>query len=313
MGSGLLRCLTLLAALSGGQGAPAQEAHDHGHMHARPDAPAVSGPVLYTTEDLAFLHHMIVHHQQALDMAALMDGRTERADFLRFAGYVADAQRAEIQAMQGMLDMAQARGLPTPMLMAHGDPPMAGMLSSAEMKALEAARGAAFERQWLQGMVFHHEGGLAMARVQELRQAQEGRQPYGIATMLDDILVNQRAEITRMRGWLQAWGLATPGDARAPAVEVVSAAAVPVGRPATLMGVAVDDQGVAAVEVTVHDLSSDRRQSGAAERIGSGPASAAWRFVFTPPSRGRYEVRVEAVDLAGKRASAAESWTVEAR
>ena len=81
-------------------------------------APATPAPVLYTAGDLAFLQHMIMHHRQALDMAALMEGRTDRREFLRFAGYVADAQRAEIDAMQGLLDLAAERGLAAPVAMA---------------------------------------------------------------------------------------------------------------------------------------------------------------------------------------------------
>ena len=321
--------LAAAAASIAAAGARAQDMPAHHHMPMDQPAPAAAGPAapaLYTADDLAFLHHMTLHHRQALEMCALMEGRTDRADFLRFAGYVADAQRAESGMMQSMLDMSVARGMPAPMSMAHGDPPMAGMLSSAEMRALQAARGPEFERLWLQGMIFHHEGGLAMARAQELRQAAEGRQPYGLQVMVDDILVEQRAEITRMRGWLDAWGLAAPGDRRPPDVEVASPAAgavVSARRPVRLTGVAVDDTGIAAVELAVHDLSADRwlhpdgswgdRRPIPAETIGSGPASAAWRFAFTPPTPGRYAVLAEARDPSGKRAAAPEPWTVDAR
>jgi hypothetical protein len=228
--------------------------------------------------------------------------------------------------MQGLLDLAAARGLQPPAHHMHGDPPMAGMLSEAQMKALAAAKGPEFERLWLKGMMFHHEGGLAMARAQELRQALDGRQPAQLAVMVDDILVGQRAEIGIMQGWLDAWGLAQAGDTRPPAVEVQSppdGAAVPVGSPSALFGVAVDDTGVAGVEAAVHDLGRDRwlhrdgswgdRQAVPAELIGSGPASAAWRIAFTPPSPGRYAVTAEAADPAGKRATTAEAWTLEAR
>jgi uncharacterized protein (DUF305 family) len=323
------------AALAAGAGAA--WAQDHTHDHAGMVMPAPAGPParpsgraqappLYTADDLAFLQHMIMHHQQAVAMGALMQGRAEHAELIRFAGLVADAQTAEIAAMQGLLDLAAARGLTTPEHHLHGDPPMAGMLSAAEMAQLAAARGPAFERLWLQGMMFHHEGGLAMARAQELRQALDGRQPFQLAGMIDDILVGQRAEIGIMQGWLTAWGLAQAGDNRPPAVEVQSPppeTAIRAGTALTLFGVAADDSGVAAVEAAVHDLGRDRwlrhdgtwgaRETRPVVLIGSGPASAAWRLDFTPPSPGRYGVAVEATDAAGKRAGAAEAWTVEAR
>lgn len=291
---------------------------------ARPGQPRT--PPLYTGDDLAFLQHMIMHHQQAVDMNALMEGRAEHPELIRFAGLVADAQRAEIQSMQGLLDQASARGLEAPEHHMHGDPPMAGMLSEDEMKALAAARGSEFERLWLEGMIFHHDGGLAMARAQELRQAQDGRQPFLLAPMIDDILVTQRAEIGIMRGWLTAWGLAQTGDRRPPAVEVASPPAdtdLKAGARVTLLGVAVDDTGVASVEASVHDMARDLwlhadgawgdRQRIPAELIGSGPASAAWRLGLIPARPGRYVVSVEAVDIAGKRTAAPDAWTGEAR
>lgn len=321
----------VLAVLAGP--AMAQDHDPMDHMNhagmAKPAAgnraQAAASP-LYTAYDLDFLQHMIMHHQQAIAMGALMQGRAEHPELIRFAGLVADAQKAEIQAMQGLLDLAAERGLAAPPHHMGGDPPMAGMLSNAEMKALAAARGPQFERLWLQGMMFHHEGGLAMARAQELRQALDGRQPDQLAVMVDDILVVQRAEIGIMNNWLTAWGLAEPGDKRAPAVEVQSPpeeASIRTGAPATVLGVAVDDAGVASVQVGVHDLGRDRwlrrdgswgdKQALTAELIGSGPSSAAWRAVFTPPSAGRYAITAEVADVAGKGAEAAQARVLEAR
>ena len=82
------------------------------------------------------------------------------------------------------------------------------MLSKAQMAALAAASGAEFERLWLQGMIYHHEGALDMGRAQQQRQFESGRQPYGIDVLVDDILVVQRAEITKMKGWLTEWAKA---------------------------------------------------------------------------------------------------------
>ena len=79
------------------------------------------------------------------------------------------------------------------------------------MDAIGAARGAAFDRLWLEGMIVHHEGALTMGRAQQQRQFESGRRPYGIDVLVDEILVVQRAEITAMKGWLTAWGLKGPG------------------------------------------------------------------------------------------------------
>jgi uncharacterized protein (DUF305 family) len=162
---------------------------------------------LYTPEDLLFLTHMIIHHQQAIEMAALVPSRSNREQFLKFARYIDGAQKAEIDHMQGLLHAARDRGLQIPSHEMHGDPPMQGMLSKAQMAALAAANGKEFERLWLKGMIYHHEGAMTMGLEQQKREFDSGRQPYGIDMMVDDILTVQRGEITKMKGWLSAWGL----------------------------------------------------------------------------------------------------------
>ena len=135
---GLASSLMLIAVLAGGRAV----AQDHAHMdhagHAgiaaptpsKPAAKAAPGqPALFTADELAFLQSMIMHHQQAVEMGALMEGRATHPELIRFAGLVADAQRAEIGGMQSMLDLAAERGVALPAHHMHGDPPMAGMLS----------------------------------------------------------------------------------------------------------------------------------------------------------------------------------------
>jgi uncharacterized protein (DUF305 family) len=169
---------------------------------------AFGQPTLYTSEELAFLAHMVVHHQQAIDMSALVPGRSERKPFLDYARYLAGAQQAEIDQMTGLLQAAADRGQAAPHHEMTGDPPMPGMLSKAQMAALKAASGAQFERLWLEGMIRHHQGAVDMAMAQQQREFAGQRQPYGIALMADDILTTQRAEIGMMKAWLVQWGLA---------------------------------------------------------------------------------------------------------
>ena len=166
-------------------------------------------PALYTEDDLRFLRHMIVHHEQAVVMSALVPSRSQREAFVRFADYVARAQAAEIGLMQSLLDLAEKRGLEVP---GHhdlpGDPPMAGMLSSAQMDALAKAAGADFERLWLEGMIYHHEGAVTMALGQQRHQLEAGHRPYQLDVLVEAILEEQRAEITQMQAWLEEWRLA---------------------------------------------------------------------------------------------------------
>jgi uncharacterized protein (DUF305 family) len=160
---------------------------------------------LYTDEEVAFLTHMIVHHQQAVDMAALVPGRSDRQEFLTFARNVAGAQHAEIDQMTALLQAAVDRGQHVAHHEMAGDPPMPGMLSKVQMMELEAASGAEFERLWLRGMIRHHQGGIDMALAQQQREFANRRQPYGMAVMTDEIVSTQRAEIGMMKTWLSRW------------------------------------------------------------------------------------------------------------
>jgi len=212
-GNGSLRCriaaLLLTGLMAVGARAHEQAQAEQGHAAPSPAAGQSATP-LYTQDELLFLSRMIMHHEQAVEMAALVPSRSHREEFIRFARYVDGSQRAEIDQMQSLLRAAAERGLKVPHHDMHGDPPMTGMLSKAQMAALAAASGAEFEGLWLRGMIYHHQGALDMAREQQQRQFETRRHPFGIDTLVDDILNAQRAEIAKMRGWLTQWGLGTP-------------------------------------------------------------------------------------------------------
>ena len=165
---------------------------------------AIAAP-LYAPADLQFLTHMIVHHNQALELCALVPSRSEREEFHRFARYLNDAQQTEIDQMKGLLKSAADRGVQIPEAHLHGDPPMHGMLSKAQMTAIANARGLKFERLWLEGMIYHHQGAVDMALAQQEAQFTDGHQPWGVDVLVDDMLAVQRAEIHRMQGWLRDW------------------------------------------------------------------------------------------------------------
>jgi len=320
--------IPLLALMLAGGAALAQhdghtghmEGMDHaGHMDMATPARSDDRDVLYNPEDMQFLHHMSMHHQQALDMAALVPERAMHEEFKKFARYVARGQAAEISAMQGLETLAEDRGIAAPHAHMDHDPPMAGMLPQAEMKALAASKGNDFERRWLEGMIFHHEGGLAMARAQQLQQLEFQRAPYGLAVMVEDILVVQRAEVSKMYDWLMDWGLVPAGDrtdTRPPASEVVSPvpmAVLPAGRKARLIGVTVDDRGIAKVRVAIQNLDDkswwQADDSWGGERTmhdatleQAGFSSVAWTRAWTPAKPGHYAITVTAQDTAGKTA-----------
>lgn len=79
-------------------------------------------------------------------------------------------------------------------------PLMPGMLSPQQMKALEQARGAAFDHLFLTGMIQHHTGALVM--VQDLFDTPGAGQDAVLFDFATDVDNTQRAEIDIMRNML---------------------------------------------------------------------------------------------------------------
>ncbi|TQM33456.1 DUF305 domain-containing protein [Nocardia bhagyanarayanae] len=143
-----------------------------------------AAPVLDAIE-IGFAQDMTAHHQQALLMTQRLDPAASPT-VRRVAEQLADAQRVEIGTMLGWLRLADASPLsPRPMAWmtdtlashrhsAHApDTPMPGMATTAELDALAASRGRDAEILFLQLVIRHHQGGIAMAQAAD-RQLTEG-------------------------------------------------------------------------------------------------------------------------------------------
>jgi uncharacterized protein (DUF305 family) len=73
---------------------------------------------------------------------------------------------------------------------------MPGMLTPEQMRALDTARGAEFDRLFLTYMIQHHRGAVAM--VQDLFAAHGAGQDETIFKFASDVSVDQTTEIARM-------------------------------------------------------------------------------------------------------------------
>jgi uncharacterized protein (DUF305 family) len=157
----------------------------------------------YTDGDVKFMQGMIHHHNQALQMVAMIATHTKTPELVAMGQKIQLSQSGEITAMKEWLT---ARKQTVPMIMPdgtvmdHGDmAPMPGMLTPEQMKALDTARGAQFDELFLTGMIQHHKGALKM--VADLREAGGGKEP-NIGGFLNDVDNDQRMEIVRMYGLL---------------------------------------------------------------------------------------------------------------
>lgn len=151
--------------------------------------------------DIAFARDMIPHHQQALRMAELAKTNGAGRDVQLLAERMRISQVDEIAQLERWL--ADQGPLPPDDHGRHGGDEhalMPGMLTEAEMSALAAARGAAFDRLFLTSMIRHHEGATAM--VADLQTRPDHGQEVWIAQFAREVDLDQRVEIARMKGML---------------------------------------------------------------------------------------------------------------
>jgi uncharacterized protein (DUF305 family) len=121
----------------------------------------------HNTADVAFATDMIPHHGQAVQMADLALSKATNAQLKTLAAQIKAAQDPEIATMSGWL---KAWGSPVPSASmgtgSMGGMAMNGMMSAQQMTQLGQASGPAFDKLWVQMMIAHHQGALAMARIE---------------------------------------------------------------------------------------------------------------------------------------------------
>ena len=171
---------------------------------------------VHNDADVSFAQMMIPHHQQAIEMSDMLLGKQDiDPEVTTLANEIKNAQGPEIEQMQAWLQEWGVSSAPAP---SAGDMPghnmpghqmpgagdmgdMAGshgMMSEADMAALQNAQGAAASRLFLEQMIVHHEGAITMAQ-QEIDNGQFA----AAVEMARNIVSSQQAEITKMQELLQ--------------------------------------------------------------------------------------------------------------
>lgn len=167
----------------------------------------------YTDADVGFMQGMIAHHQQAVDMSALVEARTNNEEVVTIAGRILSSQADEIEFMNEWLS---ARGQKTVMvgmdhstmdhsgmdhsnhMMGHSmdHSQMAGMASAADMAKLATLEGTDFDRMFLTLMIAHHEGAITM--VDDLLDQPGSASDPVLFQFISDIENDQQSEIDQM-------------------------------------------------------------------------------------------------------------------
>ena len=177
---------------------------------ARVRADSVRRP--YTEADVRFMSDMIGHHAQALVMAGWAPSHGANPSVRTLAARIINAQQDEIATMQQWLG---DRGQPAPgahaMDMSHPASDaghampmpgmlMPGMLTEAQMQALDQTTGPGFDRLFLKDMIQHHRGAVTM--VQQLFDTPGAARDDTVFKFANDVSADQSTEIARMETML---------------------------------------------------------------------------------------------------------------
>lgn len=157
-------------------------------------APASAQVAVHNADDVMFAQLMIPHHQQAIELSALVPERSTNPDVVALAATIAAGQQPEIDTMRALLVQWDVNpdGMSHPG--GHAGMPMQGMVDAATLNRLESLNGPGFDRLWLQLMIDHHQGAIVMSTP----EVGNGENP-DMTVLARTIIDTQQAEINEMK------------------------------------------------------------------------------------------------------------------
>lgn len=154
--------------------------------------------------DIDFMAMMVVHHQQALDMAGLVADQAADQRVQRLGARIEAVQAPEIAMMEAWLEehgdesghghSGHHGGHGGHGQDEHDHAGMPGMASPEQLEALGEARGADFDALFLDLMIVHHEGAVTMS-TEVLTEGAD----LTVSELATEIAAQQSAEVGRMR------------------------------------------------------------------------------------------------------------------
>ncbi len=154
---------------------------------------AEAQPGANNANDVTFARNMLAHHEQAIQLAAMVPSNTTNQQLIALAQKITGEQEPEIQAFT--IWLVQWGQNPNADHGMHGS--MQGMVDQATIDKLQNLNGADFDKLWLQSMISHHQGAIEMAQA----EIAHGQNPDAIA-MAKSIITTQQAEIDQMKQML---------------------------------------------------------------------------------------------------------------
>ena len=188
--------LVLSAALLAGPSLALAQGGDMAGMKGMDMGHAIVIPkgALYTKADVEFMQGMIAHHAQAIVMSRMAESHGANPQVLKLSNKIDQSQIPEIRIMQLWL---KRNNQFAPDTSSWHNMMMAGMLTAAQLKELDAAKGVAFDRAYLRLMIQHHAGALKM--VDDLFNSSLAGQEVDVNVFANDVVTAQTVEIGIMQ------------------------------------------------------------------------------------------------------------------
>jgi uncharacterized protein (DUF305 family) len=148
--------------------------------------------------DVSFVQAMIPHHQQAIDMAKLVTGRTRRPEVVKLAATITASRAVELRRMQAWLTRWRrpAAGAGT----RHDQTPLLGMLAEGQLEWLQTLTGTQFDFGFVTMLRTHHSGAVELAET-ELRSGASAE----VKALAAKISAAQQREIRQLQRWKDSW------------------------------------------------------------------------------------------------------------
>ena len=159
--------------------------------------------VAFNDADVHFTESMIPHHDQAVEMSKMvLAKRGVTSEVRTLAQQIQAAQEPQIGHMNQWLETwghpsgaAHDEGAEESGPGHHGGE--GGLMTEAQMKALDDATGQAGQKLYLEGMIRHHQGAVAMAEA----EMKDGKYPDAIR-LAAGLVKDQNAQIATMQNLL---------------------------------------------------------------------------------------------------------------
>ena len=148
----------------------------------------------YTKADVEFMQGMIAHHAQAIVMSRMAASHGANPQVMKLSTKIDQSQVPEIRIMQLWLKRYNQFA---PDTSSWRNMTMPGMLTTAQLKELDAAKGVDFDRAYLRLMIQHHAGALKM--VDDLFNVSMAGQEVDVNVFANDVVTAQTAEIGIMQ------------------------------------------------------------------------------------------------------------------